>query len=196
MASEQDGQVERLLAQSNWHEERKKLRSLILDCGLEENVKWGKLCYASEGSNVVIIFALKDYFALGFFKGALIDDERDILVRPGEHSQAMRQIRFAGLKDIVDSENMVRDYIGKAIQAEKDGLEVDFAEKDNLSYPDELQACLDDDQEFAAAFEALTPGRRRGYVLHISGAKTSATRMSLIEKARPRVLGGKGLNER
>jgi uncharacterized protein YdeI (YjbR/CyaY-like superfamily) len=196
MASEQDGQVERLLAQLNWHEERKKLRSLILDCGLEENVKWGKLCYASEGSNVVIIFALKDYFALGFFKGALIDDDRDILVRPGEHSQAMRQIRFAGLKDIVDAEDAVRDYLGKAIQAEKDGLEVDFAEKDNLSYPDELQTYLDDDQEFAAAFEALTPGRRRGYVLHISGAKKSATRMSRIEQARPRVLGGKGLNER
>ncbi|WP_306260022.1 YdeI family protein [Pararhizobium sp. IMCC21322] len=189
-------EVENLLLKKNWHKERKKLRSLILDCDLDEEVKWGKLCYSYQDSNVVIIYGMKNYCALGFFKGSLLDDDTGFLVQPGKHSQAMRQLRFDNLDEISDSEDLIKDYIGKAIQAERDGLEVDFDEKDNLTYPDELQDVLDDDPEFAEAFDDLTPGRQRGYVLHFSDAKRSTTRSSRIEKCTAKILDGKGLNER
>lgn len=189
-------EVEALLSKSEWHKERQKLRSLILDHGLEESVKWNKLCYSYQGSNVVVIFAMKNYCAIGFFKGALLEDDKNLLVKPGDHSQAMRQLRFTELKEITDSESLIKDYIGKAIQAEKDGLEIDFGEKENLTYPDELQAILDGDAELAAAFDKLTPGRRRGYVIHFSDAKQSKTRIARIEKCRTKILSGKGYNGR
>jgi len=188
--------VKTLLAQQNWHEERKALRALILDCGLKEQVKWGKLCYAHDEANIVIIYGMKNYCAIGFFKGALLEDENDALVQPGKHSQAMRQLRFKNLTEIKDSENGVTSFIRKALQVEKDGLEVDFGEKDNLDYPEELQDALDGDPELAEAFENLTPGRQRGYVLHVFDAKQSATRLRRIEKNRTSILLGKGLNER
>ena len=189
-------EVKKLLDQKNWQEERKKLRSLILDCDLQEAVKWGKLCYRFNDSNVVIIYGMKNYCALGFLKGSLLEDDDEVLVQPGKHSQAMRQLRFEGLEQIEDREAQIREYIGKAIQAEKDGLAVDFDEKDDLEYPDELQDALDDDSELAEAFEELTPGRQRGYVLHISDAKKSETRERRIEKARSKIMRGKGINER
>jgi uncharacterized protein YdeI (YjbR/CyaY-like superfamily) len=189
-------EVEDLLDKRKWQKERQKLRSLALDCGLDEHVKWGKLCYSYNDSNVVIIYGLKNHCALGFFKGALLDDDKDILVQPGKHSQAMRQLRFDGIDEISGSENLIKDYIGKAIQAEKDGLEVDFDEKDNLTYPGELQDALNDDPGFAKAFEDLTPGRQRGYVLHFSDAKQIRTRTSRIEKCRPRIMRGMGLSDR
>ncbi len=189
-------EVEKLLRQKRWEKERKKLRSLILGCDLVENVKWGKLCYSYRERNVVIVYGMKNYCALGFFKGSLLDDDVDILVQPGKHSQAMRQLRFEGLSEIEGSENRITSFIEKAIQAEKDGLEVDFGEKDNLSYPDELQDALDDNSELAEAFGDLTPGRQRGYVLHISDARQSKTRVRRIEKYRSKIMVGKGLNER
>ena len=189
-------EVETLLNTKTWHKERKKLRSLMLDCGLGEDVKWGKLCYSCHGSNVVIIYGLKDYCALGFFKGALLVDDAKVLVQPGKHSQAMRQLRFKNLDEIIGSEDLIRSYIEKAIQAEKDGREVAFAEKDNLAYPDELQDALDDDAELAKAFDKLTPGRQRGYVLHFADAKQSKTRTSRIVKCRSKIIDGKGLNQR
>ena len=189
-------EVEKLLRQKRWEKERKKLRSLILGCDLVENVKWGKLCYSYRERNVVIVYGMKNYCALGFFKGSLLNDDVDILVQPGKHSQAMRQLRFEGLSEIEGSENRITSFIEKAIQAEKDGLEVDFGEKDNLSYPDELQDALDDNSELAEAFGDLTPGRQRGYVLHISDARQSKTRVRRIEKYRSKIMVGKGLNER
>lgn len=191
-----DTEVEDLLNKQKWRQERKKLRALLLDCDLDETVKWSKLCYSHEGGNVAIIYGMKNHCAIGFFKGSVLDDLDDVLVQPGKHSQAMRQLRFEGLGEIEGREAQIKDYIGKAIQAEKDGLEVDFDEKDDLDYPGELQDALDGDAELAEAFEGLTPGRQRGYVLHFSDAKKSETRVRRIEKARSGILDGKGLNER
>lgn len=189
-------EINALLNRTPWREERRKLRSLILECALEEHVKWGKLCYTFEGGNVVIIYGLKHYCALGFFKGSVLEDPDNLLVSPGKHSQAMRQLRFTDLAQIEDSEVTISGFIEKAIQAEKSGLKVKFVEKNTLVYPDELQEILADDPELSAAFEELTPGRRRGYVLHFSNARQSTTRRSRIGKCRTRILQGKGLHER
>ena len=191
-----DSDVEGLLAQENWQEERRKLRALILGCGLDERVKWGKLCYAHDDANVVIIYGMKTYCALGFFKGSLLADDGKVLVQPGKHSQSMRQFRFRSIAEINDRADLVTSFIKKAVQAEKDGLQVDFNEKDNLDYPEELQDALDDDPKLAEAFEDLTPGRQRGYVMHISDAKETITRIRRVEKNRSRILRGKGINER
>lgn len=189
-------EAQALLSKPAWQAERRKLRALILDCGLKEDVKWGKLCYTHEGKNVAIIYGLKDYCAIGFFKGSLIDDDEGVMVAPGEHSQAMRQLRFRGLAEITDGVDDITRFIRKAIQVEKNGLQVDFTEKDALVYPVELQALLDKDPDLAAAFENLSPGRRRGYVLHFSDARQSATRTSRVEKCRSKIMKGKGLQER
>ncbi|WP_339852379.1 YdeI/OmpD-associated family protein [uncultured Nisaea sp.] len=188
--------INQLLNKVEWHEERKTLRSLALSCDLEESVKWGKLCFSLNGNNIAIIYGLKGYCALGFFKGALLKDDDGVLIAPGAHSQAMRQLRFTGLKEIKDREDQIVRFLQKAIQAERDGLKVVFREKETLSYSDELQDRLDDDPEFAAAFDALTHGRKRGYLLHFSGAKQAKTRIARIDKARERVLAGKGITDR
>ncbi|WP_217482770.1 YdeI/OmpD-associated family protein [Sulfitobacter maritimus] len=139
---------------------------------------------------------MKNSCAVGFFKGSLLKDEDGLLVQPGKHSQAMRRLHFESPEEIEDGEDTIRRFIDKAIQAEKDGLEVAFTEKDNLDYPDELQDALDDDPELAEAFEELTPGRQRGWVLHFSDAKQSETRARRIEKAHSKIIGGKGWDER
>lgn len=189
-------EVNGLLSKTGWQDERRKLRDIILDCGLEERVKWGKLCYAYGDSNVVIIYGMKNFCALGFFKGSLLEDEDGILVQPGKHSQAMRRLHFKGLEDIEDHEDTIRHFIDRAIKAEKDGLEVESTEKDNLDFPDEMRDALDDDPELAEAFEELTPGRQRGWVLHFSDAKLSETRKRRIGQARPKIIAGKGRNDR
>lgn len=189
-------QIDDLLNQKNWQDERRKLRNILLDSGLEERVKWGKLCYAWEGSNVAIIYGMKNSCAVGFFKGSLLEDGDDVLVQPGKHSQAMRRLHFESLDEIKDSEDTLRRFIERAIQAEKDGLGVEFTEKDNLNYPDELQDALDDDPELAEAFEELTPGRQRGWVLHFSDAKQSETRARRVDNARSKIIARKGWNER
>ncbi|GLO79998.1 YdeI/OmpD-associated family protein [Sulfitobacter pontiacus] len=191
-----DSEVESLLNQKNWQDERRRLRDILLDSSLEERVKWGKLCYAWQGSNVAIIYGMKNSCAVGFFKGSLLKDEDGLLVQPGKHSQAMRRLHFESPEEIEDGEDTIRCFIDKAIQAEKDGLEVEFTEKDNLDYPDELQDALDDDPELAEAFKELTPGRQRGWVLHFSDAKQSETRARHIEKAHSKIIGGKGWDER
>ncbi|MEQ8903629.1 MAG: YdeI/OmpD-associated family protein [Roseovarius sp.] len=191
-----DTEVEDLLNQENWQDERRKLRDILLDSGLEERVKWGKLCYAWDDSNVAIIYGMKNSCAVGFFKGSLLEDEDGVLVQPGKHSQAMRRLHFESLDEIEDSEDMIRRFTQRAIQAEKDGLEVEFTEKDNLDYPDELLDALDDDPELTEAFKELTPGRQRGWVLHFSDAKQSETRARRIDKARSKIIAGKGWNER
>ena len=188
--------MEALLGQPQWHEEREKLRAIALSCQLTESVKWGKLCYSVQDGNVAMIFGMKEYCALGFFKGSLLKDPVRILVAPGEHSQAMRQARFTQLSEIESQAAVLEAYLHEAIELEKAGAKVDFIEKHELTYPEELQAALDASTALKAAFEALTPGRQRGYILHFSGAKQSSTRVSRIEKCTPDILAGKGLNGR
>ncbi|QTP54173.1 hypothetical protein HNO51_05430 [Billgrantia sulfidoxydans] len=188
--------VEALLSQPQWHEERKKLRAIALACQLSESVKWGKLCYSFQNGNVAMIFGMKDYCTLGFFKGSLLKDPARILVAPGEHSQAMRQARFTREEEIDAQAATLSAYLHEAIELEKAGTKVDFIEKHELTYPEELQAALDENAGLKAAFEALTLGRQRGYILHFSGAKRSSTRVSRIEKCTPDILAGKGLNGR
>ncbi|MDE9449798.1 YdeI/OmpD-associated family protein [Aliiroseovarius sp. Z3] len=190
-----DPEVADLLKQTSWQDERRKLRDILRDCGLEERVKWGKLCYTYQDNNVAIIYGMKESCALGFFKGALLEDQNGVLIQPGKHSQAMRRLHFESLDEIERGEDMIRRFIGRAIKAEQDGLQVAFTEKDNLDYPDELQEALDDDPELAEAFDDLTPGRQRGWVLHFSSAKQSETRLRRIDKARSKIIAGKGWNE-
>ena len=189
-------EVKDLLNQKNWQDERRRLRDILLDCGLEERVKWGKLCYTWEDSNVAIIYGMKNSCAVGFFKGSLLEDEGGVLVQPSKHSQAMRRLHFESLDEIEDNEDMIRRFTQRSIQAEKDGLEVEFTEKNNLDYPDELLDALDDDPELTEAFKELTPGRQRGWVLHFSDAKQSETRARRIDKARSKIIARKGWNER
>lgn len=188
--------VETLLAQEKWHEERKALRTIILESGLTEDVKWGNLCYTSEGKNILMIYGMKDDCALGFFKGALMEDPEGVLAKPGENSQAMRRIHFTSAKEIRAKENALKAYIKAAIEVEKSGLKIDFSEKENLELPAELLDEFSKNPDLEKAFKALTPGRQRGYNLYFSGAKQSATRRSRIEKSVAGILAGKGLQDR
>ncbi|WP_341365353.1 DUF1801 domain-containing protein [Thalassospira sp. SN3W] len=188
--------IEALLAQEKWHEERKALRTIILESGLTEDVKWGNLCYTSEGKNILMIYGMKDDCALGFFKGALMEDPEGVLAKPGENSQAMRRIHFTSAEEIRAKENALKAYIKAAIEVEKSGLKIDFSEKENLELPAELLDEFAKNPDLEKAFKALTPGRQRGYNLYFSGAKQSATRRSRIEKSVAGILAGKGLQGR
>jgi len=191
-----NSRVAAILRNQNWLEERKLLRDLLLDSHLDEAVKWGKLCYTWQGGNVAIIFGLKKYCAISFFKGSLLQDPAGILIAPGKHSQAMRQIRFASIEEIVAARSLIQHYIQNAINLEQAGLKVEFKEKEALQWPEELKAKLEDSKPLKSAFEKLTPGRQRGYILHIAGAKKSETRISRVDKCAPKILKGIGLNER
>ena len=175
-----------------WLAEMKKLRTILLGCGLTEEWKWYKPCYTLQDSNVVLILSFKQTCALLFVKGALLDDPKDILVQPTESTQAARQMRFTGLDDI--DEAVVADYVKRAIEVEKAGLKVAFKQNPE-PVPAELQVRLDQMPALKTAFEALTPGRQRGYILHFSGAKKTETRASRVEKCIPQILAGKGLND-
>ena len=177
-----------------WREEMEKLRTIILDCGLTEELKWGKPCYTFQKNNVVIIQGFKESCALMFFKGALLKDPGGVLERPGESSQAARRIRFTNVREIVDMESILKTYIHEAIEVEKAGLEVDFKENPE-PVPEEFQNKLDKIPALKAAFAALTPGRRRAYILYFSGAKQSKTRASRVEKCMRQILNGNGLND-
>lgn len=178
-----------------WQDELAALRAILLDSALVEEFKWRSPCYTFDNSNVATLWRLKNCCALAFFKGVLLKDPENILVAPGENSQSMRKIEFTGLAGIDGMQAVLRDYIGEAIEVEKAGLEVAFS-KDLPEYPEELVTRLDEDHEFRTAFESLTPGRQKGYVLHFSQAKQSATRASRIAKSAPRILSGKGLHDR
>jgi len=179
----------------NWPEVVETLRKLILECQLTEELKWGKPCYSFQATNVLIIQEFKEYCALGFFKGALLQDPNGILKKPGENSQAMRQIRFTNVQDIVKMKAVLKAYIYEAIGVEKVGLKVTFKNHSELQFPEELQNKLDNDAAFKNAFESLTPGRQRAYHLFFSAPKQSATRVSRIEKYVPQILNGKGIND-
>jgi len=178
-----------------WQEEFKKLRTIVLACGLTEELKWGKPCYTFEKSNVVLIHGFKEYCALLFIKGALLKDAKDILIQQTRNVQAARQIRFTNIREIAKLEPVLKAYIKEAIEIEKAGLEVKLKKTSEFKVPDELQIELDAMPVLRTAFDALTPGRQRGYVLYFSGAKQSKTRESRVEKWIPQILKGKGLND-
>ena len=177
-----------------WQQEMGKLRRIILDCHLTEELKWGKPCYTFQKSNVVIIQGFKESCALLFCKGALLRDLKGILEKPGENTQAARRLRFTNVQEIVEMEPTLKAYIQEAIEVEKVGLEVNF-EKNPEPVPEELQNKLDEIPALKAAFEALTPGRQRAYILYFSAAKQSKTRESRVEKCMQRILAGKGLDD-
>ncbi|HEV7643379.1 MAG TPA: YdeI family protein [Pyrinomonadaceae bacterium] len=178
-----------------WQAELEKLRTIVLDCGLAEELKWGCPCYTLEESNIVLIHTFKEYCALLFHKGALLKDTHGILVQQTENVQAARQIRFDSIEEIIELEPVIKAYIHEAAQVEKAGLKVNYKKTTEFKVPEELQIRLDEDPVFKTAFESLTPGRQRSYILHFSAPKQSKTRESRIEKCMPQILKGKGLND-
>jgi len=178
-----------------WQEELKKLRMIILDCQLTEELKWGKPCYTFQKRNIVVIIPLKEYCALLFFKGALLNDANGILIKPGENTQAGRQIRFTNVREIVEMETILKAYIYEAIEVEKAGLKVNFKKNTELIIPEEFKNKLDEIPALKTAFDALTPGRQRAYILYFSAPKQSKTRESRVEKCMQQILNGKGLND-
>lgn len=179
-----------------WREEMERLRTIVLDCGLTEELKWYQPCYTFDGHNVAIVSKFKDYCVLSFFKGVLLNDPEGILVAPGENSQSTRQIQFTSVDEVVEMEAAIRAYVHEAVAVEKSGRQVQLKKTREYDVPEELKEKLDGDPAFKAAWEALTPGRQRGYLLHFSGAKQSSTRMSRVERHRQRILDGKGMHDR
>ena len=178
-----------------WQEEFRKLRTIVLNCGLTEELKWGKPCYTFQQRNVVLIHGFKEYCALLFMKGALLKDPKGILVQQTDNVQAARQIRFTNVREIVKREPILKAYIKEAIEVQKAGLEVNYKETSEFKVPEEFQNKLDAIPALRTAFGALTPGRQRGYLLYFSGAKQSQTRESRIEKCMQQILNGKGLDD-
>ena len=178
-----------------WQEEIVKLRTIVLDCGLTEELKWGVPCYTFQKGNVVLIHVFKEYCALLFMKGALLHDASGLLIQQTENVQANRQIRFTSLQEIVEMEPVLKAYIYEAIEVERAGLAVDFKAKAELAFPAEFQTKLDNDPALKAAFDALTPGRQRAYTLYFSAPKQAKTRESRIETCIRQILNGRGLND-
>ena len=178
-----------------WQEEFEKLRMIILDCELTEELKWGVPCYTFQKSNIVLIHGFKEYCALLFFKGALLNDANGILIQQTENVQAARQIRFTNVREIVEMEPILKAYIYEAIEVEKAGLKVNFKKTTEFIIPEEFQNKLDEIPALKTAFDALTPGRQRAYILYFSAPKQSKTRESRVEKCMQQILNGKGLND-
>lgn len=179
-----------------WGEELAKLREIVLDCGLEEHLKWYHPVYTLQKKNIVMLGAFNDYSVLSFFKGVLLKDTAGILTKPTENIQAERVMRFTDVRKIIELESVIKDYIYEAVEIEKAGLKVEYKKVSEYAMPAELQNKLDQDEAFKNAFNALTPGRQKGYILHFSQPKQSKTRESRIEKCLPRIFLGKGLNDR
>jgi len=178
-----------------WQEEFEKLRTIVLDCGLNEELKWGQPCYTFQKKNIVLIHGFKDYCAFLFFKGALLRDAHGILIRQTENVQAARQIRFTRVREIAKLKPILKAYIHEAIEVEKAGQKVNFKKTTEFNVPEEFQTKLDQIPALKTAFDALTPGRQRAYVLYFSAAKQSKTRGSRVEKFMPQILIGKGLDD-
>ncbi|MGH7739334.1 MAG: YdeI/OmpD-associated family protein [bacterium] len=178
-----------------WREEFRELRNIILRCPLKEELKWGKPSYSFKGKNIVLIQGFKEYCALLFFKGALLKDAKGLLARMGA-TQAARQIRFTHSREIAENKNIVKAYIEEAIEVEKFGLRVRMKKTSDFKIPEEFQTRLEKDSALKIAFEALTPGRQRGYLYHFSAPQQSKTRESRIDKCLKPILRGKGLNDR
>ena len=178
-----------------WQEEFEKLRMIVLDCQLTEELKWGVPCYTFQKSNIVLIHGFKEYCAILFIKGALLHDVHGLLIQQTENVQAARQIRFTNVQEIVEIETILKAYIYEAIEVEKAGLKVNFKKNTELIFPEEFQKKLDEIPALKTAFDALTPGRQRAYNFYFSEPKQSKTRESRVEKCMQQILNGKGLND-
>lgn len=180
---------------TKWQEEYEELRELVLDCGLSEELKWGCPCYMFQKSNIVLIHGFKEYCALLFMKGALLKDNKGILVQQTKNVQAARQIRFTSVKEIVKMKTIIKAYIKEAIEVEKAGLKVKLKKPTEFKMPEEFKNVIDDVPELKIAFYNLTPGRQRGYLLYFSSPKQAKTREARIEKCVQQILNGKGLDD-
>lgn len=180
---------------NDWIEELKTLRMIVLEAGLTEELKWGVPCYTHNKKNVLTVSALKDAATIGFFKGALLEDPHNLLQKPGPNSQSARYMKFTSTDQIIEAEHFLKEYIQKAIEVEKAGLQVEF-KKNPEPIPDELQQKLDDDPVFKSAFVTLTPGRQRGYIIYFSQPKKPETRIGRIKKSVPNILNGVGLHDK
>jgi len=180
---------------TKWQKEVETLRTIVLDCGLKEELKWGVPCYTFEESNIVLIHVFKEYCALLFFKGALLKDAKGILIQQTKNVQIARQIRFTSTQEIVKMKSTVKAYIKEAIAVEKAGLKVVLKKTTEFTMPEEFKNKLDENRALKTAFYALTPGRQRGYLLHFSAPKQSKTRESRVEKSMKKILNGKGLDD-
>lgn len=178
-----------------WQEEIGQLRAIVLDCGLTEELKWGCPCYTFQKNNIVLIHTFKEYCALLFFKGALLQDSNGILVQQTENVQAARQIRFTGIQEIIELDTTLKTYIYEAIEVEKAGLKVELKKTTEFTMSLEFQTKLDEDSTLKTAFYTLTPGRQRAYLLHFSQPIQAKTRESRVEKSMAKILDGKGLDD-
>jgi uncharacterized protein YdeI (YjbR/CyaY-like superfamily) len=178
-----------------WQAEFEALRAIALDCLLAEELKWGVPCYTHDQKNIVLIHGFKEYCALLFFKGVLLKDPAGILITQTENVQAARQIRFTHLQEIQEKEPLLKGYIAEAIEVEKAGLQVDLKKTAEYKMPEELQTAFDETPALKTAFEGLTPGRQRAYLLYFSSAKQAKTRISRIEKYTEKILSGKGMQD-
>lgn len=181
--------------EKKWQKEIEQLRLIALDCGLDEELKWGCPCYTFKESNIVLIHVFKEYCAYLFFKGALLNDAYNLLIQQTENVQSARQTRFTNIKEIVKMEKVLKSYIYEAIEVERAGLKVKLKKTTDFNIPGEFQKKLDENHTLRKAFEALTPGRQRGYIFYFSQPKKSKTRESRIEKYIDQILSGKGLND-
>jgi len=180
---------------TKWQKENEKLRTTVLDCGLIEELKWGCPCYTFQNTNVVLIHGFKEYCALLFFKGALLNDPNGILIQQTKNVQSARQIRFTNIPEIVKMEKILKAYVYEAIEVERVGLKVKLKKTSEYKIPEEFQKKLNKTPALKTAFDALTPGRQRGYIFYFSQPKLSKTRESRIEKSMKQILNGKGLND-
>lgn len=178
-----------------WQQEYEKLRKVVLECDLTEELKWGCPCYTFEKRNIVLIHGFKEYCALLFFKGALLKDPKGILIQQTENVQSARQVRFTSAREIVELKTTLKAYIKEAIAAEKAGVKVNLKKTSEFRMPDEFKQKLKEMPGLKTAFTALTPGRQRGYLLYFSAPKQARTREARIEKSVPQILKGKGLND-
>ena len=180
---------------TKWQKEYEKLRTIILDCGLIEELKWGCPCYTFQNTNIVLIHGFKEYCALLFFKGALLNDPNVILIQQTKNVQSARQIRFTNVREIVKMEKILKAYVYEAIEVERAGLKVKLKKTSDYKIPEEFQKKLDSSRALEEAFYALTPGRQRGYLLYFSAAKQTKTREARVGKYMPQILKGKGLED-
>lgn len=181
--------------EEKWHEEVAKLRTIILECDLTEELKWGCPCYTYQKNNIVLIHVFKEYCAILFHKGVLLKDAEGILIQQTENVQSARQIRFTNLQEVIKLQDVIKAYVREAIEVEKSGLKVPFKKATEFAIADEFQARLEEDEELSTAFYALTPGRQRAYLLHFSAPKLAKTREDRVEKCIPQILAGKGLTD-
>ena len=192
MSPKVDGFLRR---QDKWHAEFEKLREILLDTGLTEDLKWGQPCYALDGKNVALIHGFKEYCAILFHKGALLKDPKGVLIQQTKNVQAARQIRFSRVQEVAKLEKTVKAYVREAIEIERAGVKVQFKKTEDMEMPEELGSKLADNARLKAAFGALTPGRQRAYIFHFAQPKLSKTRAARVEKHIPRILAGLGLDD-